>query len=64
MNNWHKAKEKITIYKNGFSETYPRVTGESISLWGMKSLIPGLWINDEMMNCTLKRCLDETNTSD
>ena len=39
---------------------WQRVVGESISLRGLKSLIPGNWIKDEIVNCSIKRHLDET----
>ena len=38
--------------------------GESLSYNGLKILIPGQWINDGIINCTIKRFLDEAETPD
>ena len=49
----------MTIVACWHNLKWQRVIGEVISLRGLKSLVPGNWINDEIINILIKRYLGE-----
>ena len=52
----------MTIAACWKSLKWERVIGEAISLRGLKSIIPGMWVNDEMINVLIKRYQDEAES--
>ena len=61
--NWHRAGHKLRIIVEWENQMWENIVGLNFSYRGLKSLIPGAWINDEIMHIIINRTKDETGNS-
>ena len=59
MQHWHRENLTIFITPNVADLTWERVVGETTSLHSIRTLIPGGWLNDEIMNIFMYKAWDE-----
>ena len=62
--NWEAEGETMTIGTQWRDQNWNRVIGEAISLRGLKTLIPGMWVSDEIINISIKRFMDEAQSDE
>ena len=54
-----RARDTITIQIDWACKTYLSVIGETTSLESIRTLAPGLWLDDGIMNIAMKKLADE-----
>ena len=61
--NWQRAGKKIRIIIDWENESHSNIVGCNFSYRGLKSLIPGTWLNDEILHIMINRIKDETGNN-
>ena len=56
---WYMKEIKLRVELINEESLYNKVIGQEISLWGVKNIMPGLWISDDIINTMNRKYLDD-----